>query len=122
MKLFVTANHIPSRYNGMRLSIFGLGYVGSVAAACLAREGHDVVGGDADPVKVQLINRGASPIIEPGLRELIASGCQSGHLQATCDPEFAIRNSSLTFGCVGTPSRANGSLNLDYVTRACEQI
>jgi GDP-mannose 6-dehydrogenase len=106
----------------MRISIFGLGYVGSVAAACLSRDGNDVIGVDADTVKVDLINQGASPIVEPGLRELIAAGRQSGRLRATCDPAFAVYNSDLTFVCVGTPSRANGSLNLDYVSRACEQI
>jgi len=106
----------------MRISIFGLGYVGSVAAACLARDGHQVIGVDADPVKVDLINQGTSPIVEPDLRELIAANRQAGRLEASTDPAYAVLNSSITFFCVGTPSRENGSLNLDYVKRCCEQI
>src|SRR5690349_17912954 len=98
----------------MRISIFGLGYVGSVAAACLARDGHEVIGVDADAVKVDLINQGTSPIVEPDLRELIAANRQAGRLEASVDPVYAVRNSSLSFVCVGTPSRENGSLNLDY--------
>ena len=106
----------------MQISIFGLGYVGSVAAACLARDGHHVIGVDADPVKVDLINQGASPIVEPDLRELIAANRKAGRLEASEDPEYAVMHSSLTFFCVGTPSRENGSLNLEYVRRVCEQI
>lgn len=106
----------------MRISIFGLGYVGSVSAACLARNGHQVIGVDSDRQKVDLINQGASPIIEPGLRELLSSVRQNGRLRATTDPAYAVQNSEVSFICVGTPSRENGSLNLDYVRRVCEQI
>jgi GDP-mannose 6-dehydrogenase len=106
----------------MQISIFGLGYVGSVAAACLARDGHHVIGVDADPVKVDLINQGVSPIVEPDLRELICAGRENGKLEASTDPDYAVRNSEITFFCVGTPSRDNGSLDLDYVKRVCEQI
>ena len=106
----------------MHISIFGLGYVGSVAAACLVRDGHHVIGVDADPVKVNLINHGASPIVERGLRELIAAGRHSGRLEATCDPVRAVQQSSVTFISVGTPSAPDGSLDLEYVRKACEQI
>lgn len=106
----------------MRISIFGLGYVGSVSAACLARNGHEVIGVDPDRQKVDLINQGASPIIEPGLRELLSAGAANGQVRATTDPGDAIRNSDVSFISVGTPSRENGSLNLDYVRRTCEQI
>src|SRR5437764_11554326 len=108
--------------DNMRISIFGLGYVGSVAAACLARNGHEVIGVDSDQTKVDLINQGTSPIVEPDLREMIASCRANGHLQAMTDPAAAVRNSTVSFVCVGTPSRENGSLNLDYVQRVCEQI
>lgn len=106
----------------MQISIFGLGYVGSVSAACLARNGYEVIGVDPDQTKVDLINQGASPIIEPGLRELLSSFVQKGALSATTDVAYAVRNSEISFVCVGTPSRDNGSLNLDYVKQACEQI
>jgi GDP-mannose 6-dehydrogenase len=106
----------------MRISIFGLGYVGSVSAACLARNGHDVIGVDPNLQKVDLINQGASPIIETGLRELLSEFSRNGRVQATTDPAFAVQNSDLSFICVGTPSRENGSLNLDYVRLTCEQI
>src|SRR5262245_13892963 len=101
----------------MRISIFGLGYVGSVSAACLARNGHYLIGVDSDRTKVDLINQGASPIIEPGLRELLSELSKSEHLRATIDAADAVMNSDVSFICVGTPSRDNGSLNLDYVKR-----
>lgn len=106
----------------MRISIIGLGYVGSVSAACLAREGNEVVGVDKDDVKVRLLNEGCSPIVEPCLGDLIADAAQNGMLRAVSNTEFAISNSCVSLVCVGTPSRANGSLNLDYVREACEQI
>src|SRR5260370_20829173 len=106
----------------MRISIFGLGYVGSVSAACLARNGHEVIGVDSDQQKVDIINQGSSPIIEPGLRELLATVSHSGRLRATTDAAYAVRKTDVSFISAGTPSRENGSLNLDYVRRVCEQI
>jgi GDP-mannose 6-dehydrogenase len=106
----------------MQISVFGLGYVGSVSAACLARDGHAVIGVDLDEDKVRMINRGKSPIVELGLADLIASAEQAGNLRAVSDPRYAIGNSSLTMFCVGTPSHENGSLNLDYVRQVCQQI
>lgn len=106
----------------MRISIFGLGYVGTVSAGCLAGEGHEVIGVDPVQTKVDLINSGRSPIIEVEINELIASGVQQGRLRATTDHIEAIRNSELSFVCVGTPSQTNGNLDLKYIRRICEQI
>jgi GDP-mannose 6-dehydrogenase len=99
-----------------------MGYVGTVSAGCLAQEGHEVIGVDPVPTKVDLINAGNSPIIEEHIGELIAATVKSGRLRATCDQEQAIRDTELSFVCVGTPSQANGNLDLTYIRRVCEQI
>jgi GDP-mannose 6-dehydrogenase len=104
------------------ISVFGLGYVGCVLAACLAERGHNVIGVDVNTMKVESLNRGESPLIEPGLGELIHKNVNAGRLKATQDTEWAVLNSDLSFICVGTPSNTNGSLNTDYVTRVCEDI
>jgi GDP-mannose 6-dehydrogenase len=88
----------------------------------LAGEGHEVIGVDPVQTKVDLINSGRSPIIEVEINELIASGVQQGRLRATTDHIEAIRNSELSFVCVGTPSQTNGNLDLKYIRRICEQI
>src|SRR5580693_3865133 len=106
----------------LRISIFGLGYVGTVSAGCLADDGHEVVGVDPLPTKVDLINRGQSPIIETDIGEIIAATAKAGRLRATSDPMQAIRETELSFVCVGTPSQANGNLDLRYIRRICEQI
>lgn len=106
----------------MRISIFGLGYVGTICAGCLADDGHTVVGVDLVASKVDLINRGLSPIAEESIGEIIATNVKSGRLQATESASVAIRETDLSFVCVGTPSRANGSLDLRYIQRTCEQI
>ncbi|NJK78483.1 MAG: UDP-glucose/GDP-mannose dehydrogenase family protein [Chloroflexaceae bacterium] len=106
----------------MRISILGLGYVGCVSAACLAHEGHAVVGVDVNPTKVDLIGAGRSPIVEPGLDELIAEGVATGRLRATLDTKAAVHETELSLICVGTPSNANGSLNLKYVEGVCREI
>ena len=106
----------------MRVSVFGLGYVGTVSAGCLASDGHEVIGVDPVPTKVDLINRGQSPIIETDIGEIIASAAKAGRLRATGDPAQAIRETVLSFVCVGTPSQANGNLDLRYIRRICEQI
>ncbi len=106
----------------MRISIFGLGYVGCVSAACLARDGHTIVGVDVNPDKVAALNAGQSPIIEPGLAELTAAMRAAGRLRATTDTAEAVAATELSFVCVGTPSADSGALDLRYVRRVCEQI
>lgn len=106
----------------MRVSVFGLGYVGAVSAGCLAHDGHDVIGVDPLPTKVDLINRGQSPIIERDIGEIVAATVKAGRLRATLDPVGAIRETELSFVCVGTPSQANGNLDLRFIRRICEQI
>jgi GDP-mannose 6-dehydrogenase len=103
----------------MKINVFGLGYVGSVSAACLAAGGHDVLGIDIDHAKVDSINSGASSVVEPGLSDLIGHAVGSGKLRATTD---TIDDADISLVCVGTPSRDNGSLCLDYVMRATAQI
>jgi GDP-mannose 6-dehydrogenase len=106
----------------LKISVFGLGYVGTVSAGCLADEGHHVIGVDPVPAKVDLISRGQSPIIEVDIAEIIANAAKAGRLQATKDPVDAIRETELSFVCVGTPSQPNGNLDLRYIRRICEQI
>jgi GDP-mannose 6-dehydrogenase len=105
----------------VRVSVFGLGYVGSVSAACLARD-HEVIGVDPNTVKVDLINNGQSPIIEKGLGELVAKAVSSKRLRATSSALEAISATDLSLLCVGTPSRPNGSLDLQYLERVCREI
>jgi len=106
----------------LKISIFGLGYVGTVSAGCLANDGHQVVGVDPVQSKVDLINQGQSPIIEAEIGEIIATTVKSGRLRAITDPVKAIRETDLSFVCVGTPSQPNGNLDLRYIRRICEQI
>jgi GDP-mannose 6-dehydrogenase len=100
----------------MRVSVFGVGYVGCVSAACLAREGHEVMGVDVDPFKVSAINGGQAPFREPGLNELVAEMVLAGRLHATTDHSAAVHNSDVALICVGTPPTSNGSIRLDYLT------
>jgi GDP-mannose 6-dehydrogenase len=106
----------------MRIAVFGLGYVGSVTAAGLASLGHTVHGVDVDESKVALIPRGRSPVVEPGLEELIASVVADGRLKATTDPSVALAGADVTLICVGTPSTAQGGADLTYVTRALDDV
>jgi len=106
----------------MKISIFGLGYVGAVSMACLARDGHEVVGVDLDPLKLELIRSGRSPIVEEGIQELTAEVVKSGRVRVTDDVAEAVRSTDLSFICVGTPSSANGSQDLSAVRRVSEQI
>jgi len=108
--------------NIMNISIFGIGYVGAVAAACLARDGHEVFAVDINPGKVDDIACGRSPIVEPRLDELISQTAAAGRLRATCSADEAIAATELSFVCVGTPSRPNGSLNTSHVAHVSEQI
>ena len=106
----------------MKISIFGIGYVGCVSAACLARAGHEVIGVDVNPTKVNIINSGKSPIVEPQMNELIHDVVKSGKLRATTDSMEAVKSSDISLVCVGTPSKPNGSLDLGHVARVCEEI
>src|SRR6185436_599877 len=106
----------------MKLSVFGIGYVGCISAACFAKEGHEVIAVDVNATKVDMINSGKSPIVEPGIVELIQEAVGSGRLRATTSSAEAVANSDVSLVCVGTPSRANGSLDLRYVSAVCEEI
>jgi GDP-mannose 6-dehydrogenase len=106
----------------MNVSVFGLGYVGSVSAASFAADGHTVVGVDVNPDKVASLNEGRSPIVEKGLDELIRDNAANGRLRATTSTKEAVDATDLSLVCVGTPSRRNGSLDLSYLERVCEQI
>ncbi len=106
----------------MKISVFGLGYVGCVSAACLCESGHEVWGIDVDPVKVNFLLEGKSPIVERELPELIAKHRESGLLNATTSVDEAIRHSEISLICVGTPSLPSGALNTVYARRVCEQI
>jgi len=106
----------------MKISIFGLGYVGTVSAGCLAKEGNEVVGVDPNRTKVDLINDGKTPIIEKEIGEIIRTGVREGRLWATVDVKEAITATDLSVICVGTPSQLNGSLDLRYVSRVCQEI
>lgn len=106
----------------MKISIFGLGYVGVVSAACLAKNGHTVMGVDPVPVKVKMINKGESPIIEKDVGELIAAAVEQGKLKALPSAHEAVLETDLSLICVGTPSQLNGNLDTSYVRRVCENI
>jgi GDP-mannose 6-dehydrogenase len=106
----------------MRIGVFGLGYVGSVTAACLTRDGNEVVGIDVNPVKVEMMAAGLSPIIEPGLDVLIQEGVRTGKLTASLNHEQVVNSTDISLICVGTPSNDNGSLKLEYVINVCRQI
>jgi GDP-mannose 6-dehydrogenase len=106
----------------LRISIFGLGYVGTVSAGCLAHEGHTVIGVDPVAAKVNLIGRGQSPIVEKDIGEIIQAAVADGRLQATHSFAEAIGGTDVSIVCVGTPSQPNGNLDLRYIRRICEQI
>jgi GDP-mannose 6-dehydrogenase len=105
-----------------KISVFGLGYVGAVTAACLADGGHRVVGVDVNPAKAQAFASGRSPVLEPGLDDLVAVGCKAGRLFATTDAAAAVSESEISFICVGTPSLSNGRLDLSSIEHACTEI
>jgi GDP-mannose 6-dehydrogenase len=106
----------------MRIAIFGLGYVGTVTAAGLASQGHKVWGVDVDPVKVDLIRSGRSPVVEPGIDQLIATAVGQGDLSATTDPVVALERADVSLLCVGTPSKPQGGTDLTYLRRALDDI
>ena len=106
----------------MKISVFGLGYVGTVSAGCLGRDGHSVIGVDPNVNKVDMINHGKAPIIEREIDAIIRDGADEQRVKATTDVRYAVHHSDISLVCVGTPSQLNGSLDLRYVRRVCEEI
>jgi GDP-mannose 6-dehydrogenase len=106
----------------MKLSIFGLGYVGTITSACLARNVHEVVGVDINRHKVELLNDGKSPIVEEEIGDMVMESVRAGRLRATEDVRDAILNTDISLICVGTPSNGNGSLSLHSVISVCRSI
>ncbi len=106
----------------MRISVFGLGYVGCVTAVCLASDGHEVIGVDVNPAKVSQIQAGTPPVLEPELENKLQTALQKGLIRATMDTADAIQNSDVTLICVGTPSSSNGSLQLEYLEKVSVEI
>ncbi len=106
----------------MKISVFGLGYVGCVSCACLAERGNEVTGVDINEFKVKTIEAGKSPIVERELEELISRGVERGRLKATTDVEHAIADTELSLVCVGTPSQEDGDINRSFVHRVAESI
>nr|WP_314874070.1 UDP-glucose/GDP-mannose dehydrogenase family protein [uncultured Pseudomonas sp.] len=106
----------------MNISIFGLGYVGAVCAGCLSARGHHVLGVDVSQAKIDLINQGKSPIVEPGLEQLLQDGVNQGRLRGTTDVHAAVLATDLSLLCVGTPSKKNGDLDLVYMEAVCREI
>src|SRR2546426_146877 len=105
-----------------RIAVFGLGYVGCVTAACLARLGHRVSGVDRDEYKVRSVREGRAPFYEPGLAELVVEMVRAGHLSATMSAGEALAHADLAMICVGTPSLPNGDLNLEQLRRVSAEI
>src|SRR3954452_19511926 len=106
----------------MRIAVFGLGYVGTVTAAGLASRGHEVVGVDVDAMKVDLVREGRSPVVEPGLDDIVASGVLSERLCATTDAAEALDAADVSLLCVGTPSTPHGSTDLRHLRSALADI
>ena len=106
----------------MKVAVFGLGYVGTVTATGLAHSGHQVLGVDVDFDKVRAINAGRSPVVEPGIAELVSSGADNGRLRATTSVDVAIEHADVSLICVGTPSGGHGRTDLTYVERVAGEI
>jgi GDP-mannose 6-dehydrogenase len=104
------------------ISVFGLGYVGTVTAVCLAHKGHNVIGVDLTPTKVEAMQAGRSPVVEPRVGDLSSASHAAGRLHATSDSEHAVLNSEISFLCVGTPSLRNGKLDLGHIEPVCREI
>jgi GDP-mannose 6-dehydrogenase len=107
---------------GLSVSIFGLGYVGSVSAACFASMGHKVIGVDVSRAKVEMLDSGRTPIVEARMAELVADAKKACRLHATSDALEAVLNSDVSFVCVGTPSLKNGKLDLSHIENVAREI
>jgi GDP-mannose 6-dehydrogenase len=106
----------------MNITVLGLGYVGCISAACLAQQGHQVIGVDVNPIKVDLINQGKSPIVERQVDEIISETVDANRLSATTDINMALTQSDVSLICVGTPSKENGSLDLKHIQNVCREL
>ena len=106
----------------MRVAVLGLGYVGTVTAAGLSSQGHHVVGVDVDQGKVESINAGVSPVVEPGIDLMVEESVASGRLRATTDVREAVERADLSLICVGTPSTSRGDTNLGFIERALAEL
>ncbi len=106
----------------MRISIFGMGYVGVVSGACLLRDGHEIIGVDPVVAKVKDLSKGYSPIQEPGVAELLTDGHKAGRLKATTDPYKGIAGCDMVWICVGTPSEPDGGIDFSVVDTVIGQI
>ena len=106
----------------MKISIFGLGYVGAVSLACLSRDGHDVIGVDIDRTKLDLIAAGKTPIVEEGMVDLMAGVAASGRVTVTTDAAEAVHGSEMSLVCVGTPSAENGSQDQGAMLRLAAEM
>ena len=106
----------------MKIAVFGLGYVGMTTAACLARQGHEVIGVDINDEKVAIVNAGKSPITEPGLDQLVESAVRKRLLSATKDSSGHLDGCTLAIVCVGTPSAPDGSHNMSFIAEVSHQI
>jgi GDP-mannose 6-dehydrogenase len=106
----------------VKIAVFGLGYVGTVTAGCLAGMGHEIIGVEVNPIKVDMINSGKSPVIEPGINDIIAEQWQKNQIKAVSEAEESVLHSDVSMVCVGTPSRTDGSLDLSYVKKVCREI
>lgn len=115
-------NILSDKSTKYKIGVFGIGYVGTVSAACLARDEHDVVAVDVNQDKVDVVSRGLSPIVEPKLGESILAGVRAGRLKATTDATAAVLSTDISFICVGTPSQENGSLETSFVSRVAQEI
>ncbi|HAF08168.1 MAG: nucleotide sugar dehydrogenase [bacterium] len=106
----------------MKIAVFGLGYVGIISAACLAEQGYKVIGVEVNDIKINEVNNGRSPIVEPYVNEIVSKVVKSGNLEATDDFESAVKNSNIALICVGTPSSETGEVDLSFIFKTAQQI
>src|ERR1700754_3710795 len=118
----MTEADMPPARTVQRVAVFGLGYVGSVSAACLASRGHSVIGVDVSSEKVDMVNQGRSTVIEERIGDIVAEQVKAGRLCATTDTARAVADTDIALVCVGTPSASNGSLSTVYLERVSEEI
>jgi GDP-mannose 6-dehydrogenase len=106
----------------LKISVFGLGYVGCISLGCLAKNGHQVIGVDTNIAKVNLISEGKAPIVEPEIDSIIRQQHESGRIFATTDSFKAVLETDISFVSVGTPGTANGHPDLSAIFKVAEEI